>query len=157
MRIIKPKPSDIRSCVRIHTLCDYGNTKNIKEAEKLTFNYIRKGMANNDCIYLMAKSDFEAIGFASFIYDKWNNSILIDQLFVRPDMQGRGIGSKLLRRALEKAKKMGVRIAFLHTGKSNNNAITFYKKNGFSVAGQIKVLYGHDTESDAIVLSYKLR
>jgi len=156
MIIRKAKLSDIGVCVSIHTMCEEHEAKDASEDERLTLNYIKKGMKNKDCTYLVAEDSKEIIGFISFIHDEWNNSISIDQLFVKPDFHGHGVGSMLLKSTFERAKEMNARIIFLHTSKSGKKTIKFYKKNGFSIAGYIRELYGHDRESDAVVLSRRV-
>jgi GNAT superfamily N-acetyltransferase len=55
---------------------------------------------------------------------------LLDQLAVEPQAQGRGIGSAMLRFALERASADGLPL-FLETGLARN--VTYYARFGFSV------------------------
>lgn len=54
----------------------------------------------------------------------------IGAIYVLPGMQGRGIGSKLLEKAINwHGRNEDI---FLHVASYNSNAIDFYKRNGFT-------------------------
>ncbi len=55
----------------------------------------------------------------------------IHEIFVDPDFRGKGIGTALINKAIEYAKKNGRNIVELWVGVENKNAIEFYKKLGF--------------------------
>jgi ribosomal protein S18 acetylase RimI-like enzyme len=55
----------------------------------------------------------------------------LDQFAVATDMQGKGIASKLLAQARSLTQTLE-----LHVNRDNDRAIAFYKKHGFSVAGE---------------------
>lgn len=55
----------------------------------------------------------------------------LDQFAVATDMQGKGIASKLLAQARSLTRALE-----LYVNRDNDRAIAFYKKHGFSVAGE---------------------
>ena len=57
---------------------------------------------------------------------------LVDEMFVRSDFRNQGIGEKLLRKTLERAKEQGVKVVFLETEKENPKSRDLYKRIGFS-------------------------
>ena len=70
--------------------------------------------------------------------------------------RGRGIGAKLLRQILEYAEtRRSIADVFLHVQSSNEDAMTFYKKQGFEVTGEIKDYYKRIQPSNCFVLSKK--
>ena len=56
-------------------------------------------------------------------------------LCVRPDAQGKGVGSRLMQRLKEKLEKMGVNLSYLTTHKGTP-AESFYKKIGYKVSDE---------------------
>lgn len=62
----------------------------------------------------------------------WNNSeIFLDEMFVRPDCQGRGLGTALLNQLQAHIAEKGLAGCTLTTNRYAP-APVFYKKNGFS-------------------------
>ena len=59
-------------------------------------------------------------------------------IIVDPDYRGKGIGSELLKKAIEKAKQLGFEKICLSTFHTNRIAIALYKKFGFREAGRRK-------------------
>ena len=56
----------------------------------------------------------------------------IEEFFVRPDMQGQGLGTSFMKMIESDIKKRGLSGIFLQTD-SDKPSYRFYKKNGFSV------------------------
>jgi N-acetylglutamate synthase-like GNAT family acetyltransferase len=61
-------------------------------------------------------------------------SAKLENLFIRPENIGEGIGSRLLEHAVGKARELGCEKIFLH---SDPNATGFYLRHGFGITGQI--------------------
>ena len=78
-------------------------------------------------------------------------------LCVLPEMRGRSVATNLLRSALEDARGMGVRSAFLEVAVSNAPALRLYHRAGFAAAGRREAYYrARDGVSvDAVVLSWR--
>lgn len=57
----------------------------------------------------------------------------ISELIVAPNNRGSGIGTKLITKAKERAKKIGVKMLSVPISLKNENAMSFYKKMGFEM------------------------
>jgi GNAT superfamily N-acetyltransferase len=79
-------------------------------------------------------ADEKTIGGVIASLNYWGG-LDISVLWVAPDFQKQGIGSLLLKKAEEEAKKMGAYIALLDT--FDFQAPDFYVKNGYTLAGTI--------------------
>lgn len=67
----------------------------------------------------------------------WNNSeIYVEEMFIRPDMQGRGLGSMLLRQVEAHVREKGLAGITLSTNRYAP-APHFYRKNGFADCGHV--------------------
>ena len=77
---------------------------------------------------------------------------------VHPKFRKRGIGTRLLERALEelKASEYGSRFLTLEVRESNVPAINLYKKFGFETIGRRKDYY-HSPREDAILMGRDIR
>lgn len=61
----------------------------------------------------------------------------IHEIFVVPELRMRGIGSKLLKAAIDYAVQKDRDVAELWVGEKNEVAKVFYEKNGFRCAGRV--------------------
>jgi ribosomal-protein-alanine N-acetyltransferase len=75
----------------------------------------------------------------------------INNLAVRPDRRGLGVGRVLLESVFGRAVALGARRATLEVRRSNAAALRLYDRLGFAVAGIRKDYYDHPVE-DALIL-----
>ena len=87
----------------------------------------------------------QLIGFVEGSIEKWNNRYRISNICVFDNQKRHnGIGSKLMEVILKEAKDSGARMVVLETQTCNENAIAFYKKNGFDIIGFDLYSYSND-------------
>ena len=90
---------------------------------------------------LVAESNQEIVGLIHqvFFLDPVHAGLnsCITSLFVKEPQRKKGIGSQLLQKAIENAKKKGVIEVHVDTEENNVRAIKFYQKHGFKKAGII--------------------
>jgi len=90
---------------------------------------------------LVAESNQEIVGFIHqvFFLDPVHAGLnsYITSLFVKESHRKKGIGSQLLKKAVENAKKKGVIEVHVDTEENNARAIEFYLKREFKKAGVI--------------------
>ena len=79
----------------------------------------------------------------------------INNVAVRDQYRRRGIGSALLSRIMETAKRLKVQVAFLEVRSGNHAAQALYEKTGFKAIAQRKDYYS-DPREDAVVMSLTL-
>ena len=83
-----------------------------------------------------AFEDERLLGFVEGTIEKWNNRFRISNICVfESGKRHAGIGTKLMETILQAAKQSGARMVILETQTCNENAIAFYKKNGFEIIG----------------------
>src|SRR5689334_10557011 len=83
-------------------------------------NYFRDHVLKKNHVWVVEVDD-HPVAFMAMEND------FIDQLYIHPDYQGRGIGKALLDFARERSPEH----VWLYTLQVNVNARTFYEKNGF--------------------------
>ncbi len=64
----------------------------------------------------------------------------LSNIAVYPDLRGLGIGSDILKRVIQKARSFGCKRVILDVVTTNTRAINFYKKHGFSIYNDMKLL-----------------
>jgi predicted GNAT family N-acyltransferase len=83
-------------------------------------------------IHFLATSDGRAVGTARVV--SHHGSAKIGRMAVLKSYRGKGVGKKLLHRAVATAKKLSVRTIYLH---AQVPVIEFYEKLGFRCVGAV--------------------
>lgn len=95
-------------------------------------------------------------GIAGYIVARMAaNDLHINNVAVRVEYRGRGIGSTLLTRILAEGKRQGATAAFLEVRAGNALAQALYEKCGFRRVGQRRNYYSAPVE-DALIMSAQL-
>lgn len=96
---------------------------------------LREQMEQKKHRYFLAKETDAFVGYMSIEHNcEQKNKTKIHKIYILPDQQNKGIGKLLLDKAIEEAKEQNDTAIYLNVNKYNENAITFYKKNGFFLA-----------------------
>lgn len=76
------------------------------------------------------------VGDSNWINYEGKKVLEIHEIFIIPEYRKKGIGSYLLREIINYGIQKKIKLAELWVGKTNYNAIQFYKKFGFQEAGE---------------------
>jgi ribosomal-protein-alanine N-acetyltransferase len=100
-------------------------------------------------IYVVRTSDQRVAGFCAFwlVVDE----IHINNVAIRPALRGQGIGTLLMNRVFDEARRLGARRATLEVRRSNEGARRLYERLGFYLAGTRPNYYTNPVE-DALIL-----
>lgn len=110
---------------------------------------IAKRLRNRSIHYLVALNKGYTAGFIDFKENA--KSIKIMGLAVIPEMQGKGIGKKLVEAALEFAKIKRKDVVYLLVASNNSIALGMYEKYGFKLKGKLaRQIWGQE-----VLLLYK--
>jgi tRNA threonylcarbamoyl adenosine modification protein YeaZ/ribosomal-protein-alanine acetyltransferase len=113
-------------------------------------------LAAHGCVALLATSDDGAVGF--LIYRAVADEAEILTICVDPSFQRRGAGLKILSTTKLILKSLQISNLFLEVAAGNKEAISLYKRAGFTEAGIRKAYYARknrDSE-DAIIMRVQL-
>lgn len=114
----------------------------IKEVHKLVNSFGKKGdmipRALNDLYenirdILVCEEDKEIKGVCA-LHILWEDLAEVRSLAVRQDIQGKGVGSRLVKTCLKEARKLGIKKVFALTYQAE-----FFKKIGFSYIDKSKL------------------
>lgn len=100
-------------------------------------------------IFVVRTPEYAVAGFCAFwlVFDE----IHINNVALRPSLRGRGLGTALMRRVFDEARRMGAKRATLEVRASNVDARRLYERLGFTVSGSRRNYYSKPVE-DALVL-----
>lgn len=116
-----------------------------------TFKTIRERLNSNKVFYFAALSGGHTVGFADVeIQDDGNAKLL--GLAVLKELQGQGIGKKLLEYSVEFAREKKCPSIFLFVAEDNAIAKKLYEENGFTKKGVLSEKLDNKT-----VLVYELK
>jgi ribosomal-protein-alanine N-acetyltransferase len=100
-------------------------------------------------IYVVRTPECPVAAFCAFwfVFDE----IHINNVAVRPQYRGRGIGTARMKRVLVEARRLGAARATLEVRASNTHALRLYHRLGFYTAATRRNYYNHPVE-DALIL-----
>lgn len=85
------------------------------------------------------ENDTEVVGLSAlYANDEKSKEAYLAQIAVSQNHQGKGIGQLLLNYDIEYSKRMGMISLKLEVAKTNDIAVSFYKKNGFVLVSSIE-------------------
>ena len=79
------------------------------------------------------------------------DSLELERIYVSGGFQGMGLGQYLMEQAIAKAVSRSKKYIWLGVWEKNENAIRFYKKNGFRAIGTHSFVMGEDVQTDYIM------
>lgn len=103
--------------------------------------------------YFVAEEDGNILGYCGFTYVL--DEAEIPNVCVKEEARGQHIGSKLMEKLIEEARKMQIAVLYLEVRKSNLAARKLYQKLGFCEDGLRRDFYEQPKE-DAILMSLTL-
>jgi ribosomal protein S18 acetylase RimI-like enzyme len=113
-------------------MSDYASEE--KERFELLRDFIPNYLTTQNSAILLAYIENRVVGLLCFSFrpDLWHGKYCcyLEELFVRKEDRKKGIGSLLLKSALNKAKERNCAEISLSVDKNNLNAIRLYKKLG---------------------------
>ncbi len=78
--------------------------------------------------------------------------IELERIYVDQPYLGKGVGSALMKRALEEGQKAGFKTIWLGVWKKNEKAVAFYLKWGYQIIGEHEFIVGNDVQYDHIMI-----
>jgi len=98
------------------------------------YDNLLESWRRGDC-FLVAEEDGEVRGYLDMSVQSWHLTGWINHLAVARDYRHQGIGTALLKRAIQWARQQGLKRLMLEIQTKNYPAICFCRKNGFVFCG----------------------
>jgi ribosomal protein S18 acetylase RimI-like enzyme len=131
----------------------FSNKEELLEYLENTYCPIKllKSLRKENNIYLLAEVDGQPAGFVKIKKISLNEHIEsvaqmeLQKIYVLQEYHGQGVGTTLLKEAVNIAKEVYPDYIWLDTHISNENAIRFYERNGFKKIGKYFFTIGTQT------------
>ncbi|MFH1823124.1 MAG: GNAT family N-acetyltransferase [archaeon] len=133
--IRKGKSSDLEECKKIIFMCFKNNIKLKKKSKEfflntyLSKNYLKNKVKNSIFCVVEEKEKIIAMGMLE--------KCCIKKVFIHPRYQGKGIGTKIMKKLENIALKKGCKKVY---GYCFPNSISFCKKNDFDIVKKVYFL-----------------
>lgn len=150
MKIYRAKVEEVPEIKKVlsETWVDtYGRTYSQETIQKVTTEWhnpelLASQIQNPDFFFGIAKEDNHIVGLTT-VRKLDEETIMMYRLYVHPDYQRHGIGTKLMEEAIKSfpgAKKLRIEVE-----EQNQKGISFYRKQGFKELGKKIEKVGNDT------------
>ena len=143
--------------IRKATIKDLLKIKHISKKYQFELNRNWKEILtskDNEMFLLSDKNNI--IGFTGLIYYKWNNTIQIIDIFIKPEYRNQGLGLKLINFLISRAKKTRYR-CLIAEAPSLNPVLELYKKVGFKKCGYNDRYYSNNGKEICIWMTLDLK
>ena len=128
------RPGSIDVSFRLTRLPRPMRVSNIISRDELIENYQNGGT-------LLVADDEGVRGYIDIRAHAWNQILYINNLAITASYRRKGVGTRLMRAALDWGRQQKLRAAILDTSTKNYPAICFYQKQGFTFCGFNDQLY----------------
>lgn len=113
---------------------------------------------DNTLLEVVVERDSErVVGIMDVEEREWNSTAWVWNLMLDEEVRSRGLGNRLVQRAVAWAKKRGLRAVMLETQTNNVPACRFYARMGFQLVGINEVLYtNNDVQNNEVAIFWSL-
>ena len=98
-------------------------------------NFLKERLSNEESVIFIAFDGQDAVGFAqlypTFSSLSMEKSWVLNDLYVKKTVRGKGFGEQLLRQAIKFVEETGAKGVLLETNEDNIIAQSLYEKTGF--------------------------
>lgn len=108
--------------------------RSMRVASPRETDYLVQDWQRGEC-FLVADEEDEIRGYLDMTVQAWQRTGWINDMSVFKEYRRQGIGTALLRAALQWAREHDLRAVMLETQTKNYPAICFYRKHGFTFCG----------------------
>ena len=151
---------DIQSIQKIaHTTwpvsyADMISKEQISYMLELMYNHdkLKEQMRNGHSFYLLEEEGL--IGFVGVEPNIEEGYAFVHKLYILPEYQGQGFGKVLMNHVQDLSTKMGINEIRLNVNRTNE-AVQFYKKNGFEILKTIDIDIGNGFFMNDYTMSLK--
>ncbi len=107
-------------------------------------------------LFYVLKENGKPLGFIGLeLLTTKKNEIKIQKIYVLPYNQGKGVGRKLIEKAIEIAQESGIENVILNVNRFNK-AVSFYQKIGFKITSEVNIDIGKGYLMEDYIMTLEL-
>jgi len=107
-------------------------------------------------VFYVLKENEIPLGFIGIeLNSPKKNNLKIHKIYVLPDAQGKGVGKKLIEKAIQIAEEKLIENVILNVNRFNK-AVSFYHKLGFKITSEVNIDIGKGYLMEDYVMNYEL-
>jgi diamine N-acetyltransferase len=164
LRILPVTEPDIDALVELARAIWYRHYPAIITEEQIEYmlnqryhpDVIRAQLASASAWWDKLLLDDAMVAFSSCELSAHPGEMKLDKIYVRYDLRGHGLGSRLIRHVEAHALRAGCTRLSLQVNKNNRSAIEAYLRNGFTIARSAKFDIGNGFYMDDYVMTKAL-
>lgn len=108
-------------------------------------------------LFYVLKENGKPLGFIGIeLFSSKTNDLKIQKIYVLPDAQGKGVGKKLIEKAIEIAQEKGIEQVILNVNRFNK-AVSFYQKIGFKISSEVNIDIGKGYLMEDYIMNYTIK
>ena len=108
-------------------------------------------------LFYVLKENGKPLGFIGIeLFSSKKNDLKIQKIYVLPDAQGKGVGKKLIEKAIEIAQEKGIEQVILNVNRFNK-AVSFYQKLDFKITSEVNVDIGKGYLMEDYIMNYTIK
>jgi ribosomal protein S18 acetylase RimI-like enzyme len=139
-----------------HTYAAHNSNENMKKFMNTQFSKknLMAEVDQKENIFLLAGNENRIVGYAKITEEKTpellesGTAIQIARIYSVTEKIGKGVGSALMQKCIDLAKKKNKKVIWLGVWKKNKRAIDFYIKWGFEIFDEQEFTLGNDVQKD---------
>ena len=125
-------------------------------ADRCTPENLRHYLRGSDRWMYLLRLSAMPVGYCSWARTATPDEMKLEQLYLRHEHKGKGLGGLMLRHIETHARSLGCRTLSLQVNKQNVDAIAIYRKSGFTVREEIVLDIGKGFVVDDFVMEKTL-
>jgi len=108
-------------------------------------------------LFYVLKENEKPLGFIGLeLFTPEKNELKIQKIYVLPDNQAKGVGRKLIEKAVEIAQEKGIENVILNVNRFNK-AVSFYQKLGFKITSEVNIDIGQGYLMEDYIMNYTIK
>ena len=119
-----------------------------------SYEKIKQAIETDQYTYFQAWMEKEPVGYCGV--QPQHDRLFLSKLYMLTSYRGKGIGTALIKEAIQYAEKQKLKAVYLTVNKQNETGIALYQHLGFQIIDAVQSDIGHGYIMDDYIMELKL-